>query len=107
LIGEVYRDKQCPGDDEERQSSRDADAVERACKVFQHISQKSTHGNTRELQIPRSTVHKVLHSGLKLHVYKIQMVQALQPDDGPHQDFAMEMLDHTSNDTGFLDNHFL
>jgi hypothetical protein len=79
----------------------------RGCKAFQHSSQKSTYGNTRELSIPCLTVKEGLNSGLKLHVQKSQMMQVLQPDDGLHKEFAIEMLDHNGNDTGFSDNHFL
>jgi hypothetical protein len=47
----------------------------------------------------RLTAQEVFHSGLELHVHKTHIVQVLQPDDGLNQEFAIEMLDHTGNDT--------
>lgn len=38
--------------------------------------QKSIFRNSRELQMARSTMHKLLHKHLRLHVYKIQILQA-------------------------------
>ncbi|KAJ8871755.1 hypothetical protein PR048_028092 [Dryococelus australis] len=44
-------------------------------------SGKSVRTAARQLQLPRSTVHKVLRMQLRLHSYKVHLVQALQPDD--------------------------
>jgi hypothetical protein len=49
-------------------------------------------------------VQKILHRQLKLHAYKIQIVQELEPNDGRRRkEFAMDMLDRIDNDNGFLD----
>ena len=46
-----------------------------------------------ELQVPRSTVQKVLHTLLKMFPYKVQIVQALLPQDKPKRmAFAVNML---------------
>ena len=44
---------------------------------------KSILTAARQLELPRSTVHKVLHKNLRLYAYKVQMLQALQPNDMP------------------------
>jgi hypothetical protein len=59
-----------------------ADTVEMVREAFQRSPSKSTRRASRERQIPRSTVQKILHRRLKLHAYKIQIVQALEPDNG-------------------------
>ena len=57
----------------------------------------------RQLDLPRATVHKVLHKNLRLFAYKVQMLQALQPNDMPRQkEFAVNMLQRISEDEAFL-----
>jgi hypothetical protein len=51
--------------------------------AFQRSPQKSTHHASHELQIPQSTVVTILHKWLHLCAYKVQLVQALEPDDHP------------------------
>ena len=64
---------------------------------------KSIRTAARQLELPRSTVHKVLHKNLRLYVYKVQMLQALQPNDMPRQkEFAVNMLQRISEDEAFL-----
>ena len=50
---------------------------------FQRSPGKSTRRASNELHVPYSTVVKILHKRLKLCAYKVQIVQSLQPDDGP------------------------
>jgi transposase len=84
--------------------SVDADAVEMVREAFQRSPSKSPHCASRELHLPRLTVQKILHRRLELHTQKIQIVQALEPDDGCcRKEFAMDMLDHIDNDNDFLD----
>ena len=56
--------------------------IEHVRQAFQR-SMKSIHTAARQLELPRSTVHKVLHKNLRLYAYKVQMLQALQPNDMP------------------------
>ena len=54
---------------------------------------KSIRTAARQLELLRSTVHKVLHKNLRLYTYNVQMLQALQPNDMPRQkEFAVNML---------------
>jgi hypothetical protein len=67
---------------------------------------KSTRRALRELLLPRSTIHKVLHKRLRLCAYKVQIVQQLKPGDGmERQHFAEEMLDHIDLDVDFLEKN--
>ena len=53
--------------------------------AFHRKPRKSIRVASNELAIPRSTVHKVLHKRLWLQAYKLQIVQALKPDDHPRR----------------------
>ena len=64
---------------------------------------KSIRTAARQLELPRSTVHKVLHKNLRLYAYKVQMLQALQPNDMPRRkEFAVNMLQRISEGKAFL-----
>ena len=64
---------------------------------------KSIHPAATELQVPRSTVHKVQHKNLRLYTYKVQLLQALEPNDKSRQkEFAVNMLERISEDETFL-----
>ena len=64
---------------------------------------KSIHTVAKQLELPRSTVHKVLHNNLRLYAYKVQMLQALQPNDMPRRkEFAVNMLQRISEDEAFF-----
>jgi hypothetical protein len=53
----------------------------------------------RELLVPCSMIHKVLHKRLRLCAYKVQLVQQLKPGDGmARQHFAEEILDRIDLD---------
>ena len=66
--------------------------IERLRQPFQRSPMKSIRTAARQLELPRSTVHKVLHKNLRLYAYKVQMLQALQPNDMPRQkEFAVNM----------------
>ena len=58
--------------------SIDEETVNAMCVAFHRSPRKSILVASNELAIPRSTVHKVLHKRL---AYKLQIVQALKPDD--------------------------
>jgi hypothetical protein len=57
------------------------ETVEHIMEAFQRSLTKSIFRASLELNIPRSTVHKVLHKRLRLHAYKVQIVQTLEPND--------------------------
>lgn len=66
---------------------------------------KSIPRRSLELGIPKTTIHKVLHKRLKLHAYKIQLLQELKPDDGAKRfNFAVEMLNKIDENQSFLDD---
>ena len=55
--------------------------IERVRQAFQRSSMKSIRIAARQLELPRSTVHKVLHKNLRLYAYKVQMLPTLQPNN--------------------------
>ena len=66
--------------------------IERVRQAFQRSPMKSIRTAARQLKLQRSTVHKVLHKNLRLYAYKVQMLQALQPNDTPRRkEFAVNM----------------
>ena len=77
--------------------------IERVRQAFQRFPMKSIRTAARQLKLPRSIVHKVLHKNLRLHAYKVQMLQAIQPNDMPRRkEFAVNMLQRISEDEAFL-----
>ena len=64
--------------------------IERVRQAFQRSPMNSIRTAARKLELLRSTVHKVLHKNLRLYAYKMQMLQALQPNDMPRRkEFAV------------------
>ena len=63
--------------------SIDEETVNAVRVAFHRSPRKSIRVASNELAIPRSTVHKVLHKRLRLHAYKLQIIQALKPNDHP------------------------
>lgn len=77
--------------------------VDRVRQSFQRSPSKSTRQASRELQIPQASVVKILHKRLRLHAYKVQIVQALQPNDLPRRaEFATEILNRIDGDNDYL-----
>ena len=77
--------------------------IECVRQAFQRFPMKSIRTAARQLELPHSTVHKVLHKNLRLYAYKVQMLQALQPNDMPRRkEFAVNMLQRISEDEAFL-----
>ena len=67
--------------------------IERVRQAFHRSPMKSIRTAARQLELPRSTVHKVLRNNLRLYAYKVQMLLALQPNDMPsRKEFAVNML---------------
>ncbi|KAJ4432583.1 hypothetical protein ANN_21206 [Periplaneta americana] len=46
-----------------------------------HVAEMTVDQANRELQIPRSTVHKILRERLRMHAYKLQLLYQPKPDD--------------------------
>ena len=57
--------------------------IESVRQAFSCSSMESIHTAVKELELPLATVHKVLHIRLRLHAYKMQMLQRLQLNDKP------------------------
>ena len=55
--------------------------VVRVKESFLRSPRKSTRRASRELKVPQSTVSKILRKPLRLHPYKLQLVQKLHPED--------------------------
>lgn len=66
--------------------------VERTWQSFMHSPNKLIPRHSLELEIPKPTVHKVLHEKLKLHAYKIQLLHEIQAADNPKR---KESVEHT------------
>lgn len=80
-----------------------AEDVQRVNEAFSERPQMSIRKAGRQLQLPKSTVHKVLRKRLKLFPYKLQLVQALKPDDKTKRmAFAEDILDRIADDPTFL-----
>ena len=63
--------------------SIDEDTVDAVRVAFHRSSRKLICVASNKLAISQSIVHKVLHKRLRLHAYKLQIVQALKPVDHP------------------------
>ena len=81
--------------------------IERGGQAFQRSPMKFIRIAARQLKLSRSTVHKVLHKNLRLYAYKVQMLQALQPNGMPRRkEFAVNILQRISEDETFLKRVF-
>ena len=70
---------------------------------FEESPTKSTRRASTELGVPQSTIVKILHKRLQFHAYKVQIVQALQPNDRPQRAaFAEEILDRIDKSNDYL-----
>ncbi|KAJ9600198.1 hypothetical protein L9F63_009532, partial [Diploptera punctata] len=75
--------------------------------AFERSPRKSLRRASRELQIPKSTLQRIVHKRLKLHRYKVQLVQRLEPNDMPKRvEFANTMLDRLGADPDFMTKIF-
>ena len=77
--------------------------IERVRQAFQRSPMISIRTAARQLELPRSTVHKVLLKNLRLYAYKVQMLRTLQPNDMPRRkEFAVNILQRISEAEAFL-----
>ena len=58
-----------------------AETVESVEETFVRSHQKSTHRPSRELQMPQSSVWGILLKRLRVKGYRLQLLQALNPQD--------------------------
>ena len=65
--------------------SIDEEIVDAMRVAFHRSPRKSIRIAKKKLASSRSTVHKVLRKQLQLHAYKLQIVQALKPDNHPRR----------------------
>jgi hypothetical protein len=78
------------------------DKVEAIQEAFQRSPRKSIRRASRELRIPRSTVHDV-HRRLWLRASQNQLVQKLRENDKPVcRTFVLEMLPRLDDDDAFM-----
>ncbi|GBN11389.1 hypothetical protein AVEN_204324-1 [Araneus ventricosus] len=59
--------------------------VDRTQETFTRSPRKSTRQAAVQLHMPHTTIWNVLHNRLHLNAYKVQIVQALQPNDKPRR----------------------
>lgn len=79
------------------------DTVDAVRHAFLQNPRKSVRKASRELQIPRSTVHKILKKELKFLAYKLQVVQKLEQNDFPlRTEFANKVLDRLELNENYL-----
>ncbi|GBM80135.1 hypothetical protein AVEN_89717-1 [Araneus ventricosus] len=77
--------------------------VELVRQSFQQSPTKSNRQASRELQIPQTSLVRILHKKLRLHAYKVQIVQDLQPNVSPRrEEFAIEILTRIDVENDYL-----
>ena len=80
-----------------------SEEIESVRVTYTRSPRKSIRGASTQFQIPRSTIHKVLHRNLRLYAYKVQLLQALKSEDKlRRKEFAVTMPDRLDSDPGFL-----
>jgi len=71
---------------------------------FSRSPHKSIRQASRELGVPHSTVHNIVHKHLRLRAYKLQLLHHIKPDDHRKRtDFAVEMLSCIEENDNYLD----
>ena len=91
-----HHEKSCAG-----RPSVTKETVDRVRETFTHSPRKSVRRASWELKIPEPTVRKLLWKQLQLYLYKLQLVQKLQPDDPPKQlAFCEDLLSRMETDQG-------
>uniref|UniRef100_T1JF30 HTH psq-type domain-containing protein n=1 Tax=Strigamia maritima TaxID=126957 RepID=T1JF30_STRMM len=67
--------------------------IEEVSQKFQRSPRTSLRRASLQLNIPLSTLQRIIHKKLNYHAYKLQVVQNLLPTDRPQQrEFGMTML---------------
>jgi len=69
-----------------------AKTVQRVQETFVRSPQKPTHRASQELQMPQSSVWRILHKCLRIRGYRLQLLQVLNPQDhNLHFHFCMDI----------------
>jgi transposase len=77
--------------------------LEQVRESFTRSPRKSLRRGARELQIPCSTLQRILRKRLRLYAYKVQLLHEIKANDKPLRfKFATKMLDHIDDDPRFL-----
>ena len=85
-----------------------AENIESVRQAFDRSPMKSIRTATRGLELPLTTVRKVLPKRLRFYAYKVQMLQRLQPNDKPkRKEFADSMLQRIFEDEEFSEDEEL
>jgi hypothetical protein len=80
------------------------ETVDRVHESFSRSPRKSIRQASRELGVPRLTVHNIVHKHLRLRAYKLQHLHHIKPDDQRKRiDFAVEMLSCIEENDNYLD----
>ncbi|CAG4965031.1 unnamed protein product [Colias eurytheme] len=91
-------------------TSRTAQNIERVASSVQENPRQSVRKRASSLRLPKTTLHRILSLDIKLHPFKIQLVQALKPNDyRVRKEFCENMLSRfrTVNTIWFSDEaHF-
>ncbi|GBO45561.1 hypothetical protein AVEN_270657-1 [Araneus ventricosus] len=81
--------------------------VDRIQETFTRSPRKSTKQAAVQLHMPHTTIWNVLHNRLHLNAYKVQIVQALHPNDKPRRfEFAEQILTRIEDDENYLRKWF-
>jgi transposase-like protein len=101
---EQFRDRGCichQGKGRAARPSVTKETVDRVRESFVLSPRKSVSRASRELQVPESTVRKILRKRLQLHPYKLQLIQRLKPNDPAKRlAFCEEVLGMMERDEG-------
>ncbi|KAJ4451882.1 hypothetical protein ANN_03360 [Periplaneta americana] len=74
---------------------------------YERSPRKSSRRISGELQVPKSTLQRIVHKRLKMYAYKVQLMQHLEPDDKPKRvEFTNTMLDRLGADPDFMSKIF-
>ena len=70
---------------------------------YERSPRTSLRRASRELQISKSTLQRIVCKRLKLYAYKVQLIQCLEPNIKPKRvEFANRMLNHLGADADFM-----
>jgi len=80
------------------------ETVDRVRESFSRSPRKSIRQASREIGVPRSTLHDIVHKHLCLRAYKLQLLHHIKSDDHRKRtDFAVEMLSRIEENDNYLD----
>ena len=96
MAQEIYGDRVSVGCSENwsTKNTVSAENIKSVRQAFSRSPMKSIRTAARQLELPPITVHKVLHIRLRLHAYKVLMLQRLQPSDKPKQKELADIMLH-------------